>query len=125
MLINVNTVREWITAKSMLTQVKRQELQLRKEICLEILGANTSGTKHAAIGDVDVTASASEQISVKKDILLEAIDRLTDQEKDVIDWKPSIVKSKYDALPADCELRRLAVLRIGSPTLKAEDLGDK
>lgn len=121
-MIDVKSVKLWISLAAQLKSVKKQELDLRKEINSVILGEDKAGTKHAAFGLMEVTCSVSERIVVKKEDILSNIESLTEEDKQCIIWKPSIVKNSYDKLPPGSILRRLTTLTLGAPTIKAHNL---
>lgn len=122
MLINIKSIKQWITLAAQLKTAKKLEMALRKEINNEILGKDKIGTMHAAFGEIEVTCSVTDSLSVGKEDLMVNQKYLTEQEKGCIVWKPSIDKAKYKKLPKDCALRQIVVMKLDAPTVKAVNL---
>ena len=126
MIVSKETLQLWQTQAELLARAKAQEMATRKIITTAILGGpNVAGTKHATLGYIEATASASETLKVTRDDVLPLVDELTEEEKACIVWKPSIIKKNYDKLPEDNNLKEIVSMTIGAPTLKIVDLEEK
>jgi len=121
-MIDENQIRHHAILVAQLRDVKNQEMMLRREIQSNILGSNINGTARKMIGNLEVTVSVGESISVKTEDLLAIQHDLTDQEKEVIIWKPSLNKKIYDILPGDSELRKIVTLKLSAPKVTVDGL---
>lgn len=122
MIISKETLQAWLNKSLQLKSLKADEMSDRRMIAAEIMGNKKSGSLTTAIGQVEVKATVTERLEIKRDDLLPFVNKLTPKEKAAITWKPSINKRAYDALPEDSIIRRLTKLSYNSPTLEVNDL---
>lgn len=123
MTVKKEKIMEWKRLSATLKTVKTQEMELRKEIAKEVLKGHI-GTKNEVIGTYKVKAQQSERQKVDNEALLSIWNDLTQAEKEVIQWKPEVIVSKYKALiksdaPKDKLLSVIETVK-NAPTLKVE-----
>ena len=117
MILNERDVRLLFTLKKQLAQVKKQEMELRKDIAYTLLVPNQAGTVTTMVGDIEVKASQAENLSVDATELMEAMEWLTETDKAAVIWKPSINKKLYNALPSDSALKEITTIKLSAPTI--------
>lgn len=108
----------WQLAKDKLDAAKAKELELRKEICEEILGDNVKGTHKKEFSGM--TAKAVGKINMKFDtvILKEIFPDLSKEEKLCIRYKQELVAKHYGLLPEDSIFHKAVITSAGTPSLE-------
>ncbi len=116
-MISREAIRHWMSLQANLKAVKKQEMDLRRELSLELIPAGRFGTNTMMVGDIELKTSVPTSFSLSGDDVRAAMDILTDEEKECIVWKPSLIKKNYDKLPDNNNLKKIVVMKIGAPTL--------
>ena len=124
MAITKEKVAEWKRLSSTLQTIKKQEMELRKEIAKAVLNGHI-GTKNSVIGGYKVKAQQSERQKIDNAALLSIWNDLTQAEKDTVQWKPEIKVKEYKALLNDTNAPKDKLLSVietveNAPTLKVE-----
>lgn len=120
MILDIDSIKHWLALKAQMASVKKQEMELRKQLVSSFAPFVKAGTSHTQVGNIMLTASVSERLTTKREDIMGLL--LNDQEKECIKWTPTIDKKQYDQLPQDSQLRTVVTLKLGAPTLKAENL---
>ena len=86
---------QWLDATNELKSAKDKELELRNLICEEILAQKLEGATTVHVPGFKVTATAKLNRSVDREVLEAIWDGLPDEEKECIDYKPSLKLTAY------------------------------
>ncbi len=114
-------IREWQAAESALKEAKALELKLRKRVIEKNPG--DLGTSHYPAGkDHEIVITRGVTLSTDKEYLEMIWDELTEEERECIDYKPSVIKKKYTELPEDSYLREAVTVRPSLPTVKIKEV---
>ena len=101
-----------------LKAIKDAEAKLRREICDELLKGRHTGTHNFDICGMKVKAVKS--VSMRIDSKID-VDSLTDEEKALIAWKPSLKIGDYKKTTSDTSnLDEFIVVTPSMPTLTIE-----
>lgn len=112
---------EWLEAANQLKIAKAVELKLRKKICEKILGDKIEGavTELAHYKRFKVTATAKLNRSIDRSVLEAIWEDLTDDEKECVDYKPSLKLAEYKKIEqTGGKLLDAVTVKPGTPTLK-------
>ena len=106
----------WLTLANMLSKIKKEEVDLRREICLEFFQGRVGEFKHHDTIDM-FEVEAQSKINRKVDpVTISAMwDDLSISEKACIRFKPELNLAQYRKLPEDSQLHE-AVTETPSPT---------
>ena len=121
-MVNEKVVKEWIFVKDKLTQAKEHELKLRKEICEHILQGEIKGSKKRTIGNYVLTASAKLNIKINAELLGTIWEKLSNEERICIRYKPSLVAAEYKKLKGVMVLHRCIDSKPGTSTLALKSI---
>lgn len=116
-MIYKKDVEAWIIAKANLNTAKKQESELRLSICEEILDGKVKGSKKSTIGRFILTATAKLNEKVDEDLLDTIWEDLADEEKECIEYKPSIKAKEFHKLKDSMLLHRAIDSKPGMPAL--------
>lgn len=117
----MNVYEEWLAVSADLKRVKALELKLRNKICSEMLEEKLEGavTELKIKGKFKVTATAKLNRSVDRSMLDALWDDLTEDEKECIDWKPSLKLGEYKKVEmSGGKLLDAVTVKPGQATLK-------
>lgn len=117
-----NIYDKWIEIKNKLAELKREELELRNEIIDAFTDKNTysEGTLKFNEGEYNLTIGIGINRRIDESVLDNIYDDLTEEEKAVIKFKPSLVMKEYKNLSGDEKLFEAIIERPSQPTLKIE-----
>ena len=116
------TVKEWITHKDKLAQVKSDELESRNKICDHILQGKLKGAKKGVIGIYTLTATAKLGQKIDEDELKVIWPDLSPIEKKCIKFDPRIIAKEYKDIPADSIINQAIETKPGTPTLELKSV---
>ena len=124
MRLTVTKVLKWKAMADKLKKLKKEESDLRRAICEEVLQGQVGVVKVVINGGVKVKATGKETQNVDS-VALQAIwSDLSNAEQNSIVWKPSLVAKNYKKLPSDCILNQVITTKPAMPTLKVEEIND-
>ena len=111
---------EWIESVAHLQRAKEAELMLRDAICMVHLDGVLEGSKTVRMQGFKITATARVNRSVNREVLEAIWDSLTDEEKECIDYKPTLKLAKYKPIEAtiDSALLEAVTVKPGQSSLK-------
>ena len=118
--LNKNMIKKWLLAKNELKLAKDHELELRKAICSEIFKDQVIGTKRLQIDDLQIYAYIGTNYKIDNYDLDKIKESLSETEKQCIKYKPTIMKTKYDALDDKSILKQIIKITIKSPRLEVK-----
>lgn len=119
-MLTKNQINAWVEMQKKLTQLKAEELHLRKIIVSEIHGSSTlPGSKTAMLFDMELKATQKILIKLDKGLLIELIEAssLTAMEQACIKWTPSVIAAKFNKVPSGLLTREVVTLTPSAPTL--------
>jgi len=117
----VAKVLHWNELHKMLTRLKIEENDLRRELAEGILQGRT-GTYHFKVDDLKISAVGKISTNVDSAALNAIWKNLTIEEKDSIKFKPEIISKKYKELPADSKLSQVVTTKPAMPSLKVVEV---
>jgi len=110
---------EWMDACARLRNAKEEELLLRNAICMAHLEDVLEGSKTTRSGNLKITATANLNRSVNREVLEAIYEDLTDEEKECIDFKPSLRVGEYKRIEGSVGLLAEAItIKPAQSTLK-------
>ena len=112
-------IAKWKKLSATLKTIKKQEIELRKEIAESILQGKT-GTVNVNMHGFKVKAQQSTRKTVDNEALLSLWSDLTEPEKETVKWKPEIIEKQYKQLSEKSMLDSVITLKVNAPTLKVE-----
>lgn len=89
---------KWLQATAKLRQAKTEELKLRNEICDELLKEKLEGSITTHPPGYKVVSTAKLTRTINREVLEAIWEDLTDEEKECIDYKPSLKLANYRAI---------------------------
>lgn len=101
-----------------LSEVKEKEMELRLDICSEILKGKKVGTNNFTEGGLKIKAVKKVNHKLDEDELSEVYDDMSDEETACIKFKPSLIKKNYDALAESPILDEVLTVEDATPSLK-------
>lgn len=117
MAITKKKLQDWQKAKDTLAEAKEKEMELRREICSEILGDKLKGTVHLKKFGLDAAAAGKLNTSLDADSLKPIFKKLSPEEKACIKYKPELIAKQYKLLPDDSILHQAVTSKPGTPSL--------
>ena len=118
----MNKLETWHEMSVLLKRTKVREMELRKELCEELIGGEgmTNGrvTVKGHQGHLDYTAVQA--LSHRLDVAaLDALySSLSAHEKSVVIYKPSLALTEYKKLPDTSLLHEAVITTLSAPTLQ-------
>ena len=110
---------EWLAISANLKLMKSAELELRNSICKEFLIDKLEGAATCYKEGLSITATAKLTRSIDREVLEAIWGDLTDEEKECIDYKPSLKLAKYKTLEHDgCLLMDAITIKPAQASLK-------
>lgn len=91
-------LQEYLHAKSILTFAKEDEMRLRKDLAATLLKGKHVGTHTFIEGDYIVKATKKVATSIDKETLEAMFDDFSNEERECISFKPSLIMKEYKAL---------------------------
>ena len=113
---------QWEEAKIELDIAKEKEMDLRKEICSEILQDQQKGVKHFKKFGLDAAATAKLNQKLDVDTIKSIFKKLDKQEKACIKYDPKLVAANYKELPEDSIFHSAVESTPSTPSLKIKHL---
>ncbi len=115
-------IKKWLVMSGNLTQLKEDEMELRKEIAEQILDGKLKGTKSASFGPYTMTATGKLNGKLDKDLLKVMWKDMTAEERKCFKFDPKLVDKEYKNLDDKSDVHRAVELKPGAPTLKLKAL---
>lgn len=112
-------IAKWKRLSATLKTVKRQEMELRKEIAESILNGQI-GTVNVNMHGFKIKAQQSTRKLVDNEALLSLWSDLSEAEKEAVKWKPEIIERNYKQLSEKDILDSVITMKVNAPTLKIE-----
>lgn len=116
---------EWQDAKDALDLAKSQELELRNDLCAEILKDKVKGTVHFKKYGLDAAATGKINVTLDAGTFKEIFKKLSATEKACIKYKPELINKAYKDLPEDSILHSAVSEKPGTPSFKLTEIEDK
>ena len=112
----------WQDAKEILDVAKEKELELRNELCSEILKDKTKGS--VSVSKFGFKAKATAKMNAKLDVddLKAIFTKLSAEEKACIKYKPELITKKYKDLPENSILHKAVSEKPGTPSFELKPL---
>lgn len=117
----MNLYEQWLQAAADLKRMKGEELALRLEICKDVLGDKLEGTQNEFADNhrFKITATAKLNRTIDRSVLETIWEDLTDEERQCIDYKPSLVLGNYRQIEEEGgKLIDAVTVKPATPTLK-------
>ena len=111
----------WLDAKMNLAKYKKQEIELRNKIIDSFLTNETSGTLKFNKGNYKITIGLSLNNSLDESVLDTIYQGLSDEEKNCILYKPSLIAKEFKLLSGNESLFEAITIKPRQPTLKIEN----
>lgn len=108
---------EWVVLSSQLKDIKQKELTLRKKLCNEMFSSNTNKITLDEF-DYEFTAKMSFNYIIQEDVLKSIWPVLTENERYVINFKPTLREGDYKKLSSTMTIHEAIIKNPGTPTLK-------
>lgn len=110
---------ELLALQQELAKVKKQELELRKELCNELFEGRVGEFKKEFETDrYEVEAQSKVTHNIDKTAFAAIVDELSDEELECIRYKPELDIRKWRKLPEDAILHEVVTEKPATPTLK-------
>lgn len=113
-------VLEWMKLAADLKNLKAKEMELRKELCEEVLGDKVKGTDHLIVEGLDLAATGKVNTTLDPEMLQSIWNDLSQKERDCIVHKPSLVAKNYKDLDGTSTLHQAVTTKPGAPSLKVK-----
>jgi len=112
---------KWVELSTQLSELKKVEMVLRKQICEEVLQGKLEGsvTSEQEGMIIKATAKLSRSISNPKS-LAECANLLSDDEKSCYTWKPSLILPQYKKFKELFYIREFVSEKPATPALSIE-----
>lgn len=121
MTIEKTKLIKWKQLSATLKTIKKQEMELRKEIAADTL-QGAIGTVTNTYEGYKVKAQQSTRKTVDNEALISLWSDLTEPEKDCVKWVPQIVNADYKQLTEKDMLDSVITLKVNAPTLKIDTI---
>jgi len=121
----MNLYQQWLRVSEELRRIKGEEMALRLEICKDILEDKVEGTLTEMVDDRRYKVSATAKLirSLDRSVLETIWDDLSDEERECIDYKPTLVLSNYRTIEEEGgKLVEAITVKPGTPTLKITEV---
>ena len=115
--MNREKLLEYKEVSEQLKKIKALEMSLRVEICDELLRDKEEGTHKMYIDGVDVKAVCNLNMRLDVDELAMLAGKLTPEELEAIDYKPSLSKTKYKKLSSTSNIDNCIIVTPAAPSL--------
>jgi hypothetical protein len=113
-----NKYEQWIELSEMLSRIKKEELELRLEICEGIFNGRVGEFKEKVeVEDFLVEATSKTNRTVDEVVLQNMWKELNEVEQAAIKFKPSIDLRRYRMIPDDSLLHEAITEKPATPTL--------
>jgi len=113
---------DWLTAKKNLTKFKTDELKLRNEIIQTFIDNEVSGNLKFQKGHYKITIGLSLNNQLDESVLNTIWEDLSDEEKNCIKYKPSLIAKDFKELSGNEKLFEAITIKPRQSTLKIEVL---
>jgi hypothetical protein len=110
----------WMEAALKLAAAKTHEMELRQDICKEVLDGKLKGVKHLIVEGLDVAATGKINTTLDPELLESIWNDLPQQERDCVVQKPSLVAKNYKGLSDDSLLHQAVTTKPGAPSLSVK-----
>lgn len=117
MEITQELLENWLDAKATLDAAKKEEADLRSQICLSLLEGKTEGTHNFSMFGYDLKAVKKLNYTLDANI---DVALLTEEEQECIKFKPSLLMKNYKACVDTSILDEYISVKDGMPTLSIE-----
>lgn len=118
----MDKLERWCELSAMLKSIKKEEGELRREICAELfegkIGEFTVKTEYLG---TNVQAKSVLNRKIDEPALGAIWHELTDKEKAAIKLKPTLTLPGYRAIDEDSLLHQAIIVTAGMPTLKVDE----
>jgi hypothetical protein len=112
---------EWKELQKDLKRIKAREMELRKEICANILeGIELPASKKLEHAGERITAKQTLSYAIDESTLNTMWADLSNEEQSAIRFKPNLAMREYKKLPEDSILHEAVTCKPAAPTLKVE-----
>lgn len=91
-------IEEWTELQEQLKRVKKQEMDLRVDICSELAADKPVGTHNFDKGVYKVKVKIGENINIDDDLYFEMLPFMTAEEKECVKLKPNLKITEYKKL---------------------------
>jgi len=115
------TIEAWSKAKALLDTAKSLEMDLRVQICDQVLGDKLKGSKTGKFGPYKVTATAKLNSKIDKEGLKSIWKDLSAESKSAIRFNPSLIEANYKKLEKNDKIQQVITHKPGAPSLALKD----
>ena len=115
---------EWLAVKTQLNQLKAKELALRKAV-VSSFAVDVPGIYSVVNENIKFSATIGRNYKVAHDDLNPIWATLSEEERDCIDYKPSVKVAAFKALPPESSLARVVVETPATPALTFKLMEEK
>ena len=116
---------EWLAVKTQLNQLKAKELALRKAVVSSFAVETVPGIYSVVNENIKFTATIHCNYKVSHDDLNPIWATLSGEERDCIDYKPSVKVAAFKALSPESSLARVVVETPATPALTFKLMEEK
>lgn len=110
--------KKWRALSRKLLDLKEEEAILRAEICKRALADKVEGTTSLKEEGVTVAATAVVTRTIDRDTLESIWPDLSDEEREAVDFRPTLVISKYRGIAEDSKLHEAITAKAGRSQLR-------
>lgn len=119
--MKIEQIKKWKRLQATLKTIKAQEMELRKELCKDILQGKL-GTVNTVVDKFKLKAAQQTRLKVDSEALQAIWSDLTPEEQNSVKWSPEVIKSKYNALSDKDMINSVITTVPNAPTLKIETI---
>ena len=124
MKVTHEVILEYNAIKSALTMLKKQESEMRIEILESVFDSSYIGTVNTTVGDWAVKGSFKNNYRLDGDEVGHNYDDMTEEEQECVNFKPTLVMKKYNALEPGSLLEQCITISPAMPTLVIKEIAD-
>ena len=119
--IDIDFIDDWAALKAQLQAVKNKEMKQRREIISFLLKGKETGRVKKELFGLNLHAEIPPKLTIDADVLQSNWESLSQEEKNVIKFTPSVQKRLYNKLENRSTLDEAVIVKPGSPVLKIID----
>ena len=117
---------EWHILDANLKRLKKEEADLRRKLCADLFEGRQGNFKAIEEHDgIKVTATSKTTTKLDVEAYNQIHGELTQEDKNCVEFKPTLKKRDYNKLSEDSLLHEAIVEKPAMPTLKVEYIGEK
>jgi len=116
----IDLYEEWLKAKVDLSDMKSKELELRNQIIESIISNEVDGNIKKVLDGYKITVGVTIRNTIDEPVLDSIYSSLSDEEKNCVKFKPSLVAKDMKLLDGSESLWEAIITKPGQNTLKID-----